>query len=182
MELPRSGRCSRGFIARRQRRRLLKLFGTLGWEAGYDYKRERSRSRPLYLAVTAGIARPPGPARDLGRDRRRVRARRCGSRSVRRASKAVVEIGVGGVIGDHALRPRSAARGGADLERRAQLDVVDRPSRRIRALAARDERQRHREIEDARRSRRRRWLRRLRNMARMMVCDVAPAFPARRRA
>jgi Arc/MetJ family transcription regulator len=31
------------FIARREQRRLLELFGKLEWDPGYDYKRERSR-------------------------------------------------------------------------------------------------------------------------------------------
>jgi len=31
------------FIARRSQARLLELFGTLDWNADYDYKRERSR-------------------------------------------------------------------------------------------------------------------------------------------
>ena len=31
------------FIARREQRGLLELFGKLEWEPGYDYKRERSR-------------------------------------------------------------------------------------------------------------------------------------------
>ena len=31
------------FVARRQQRKLLKLFGTLEWDRGYDYKKERSR-------------------------------------------------------------------------------------------------------------------------------------------
>ena len=31
------------FIARREQARLLDLFGTLEWNADYDYKRERSR-------------------------------------------------------------------------------------------------------------------------------------------
>jgi Arc/MetJ family transcription regulator len=34
----------REFIARREQRRLLELFGKLEWDAGFDYKRERSRS------------------------------------------------------------------------------------------------------------------------------------------
>jgi len=33
----------REFIARREQRRLLELFGTLDWTADYDYKAERSR-------------------------------------------------------------------------------------------------------------------------------------------
>lgn len=32
------------FIARREQRRLVELFGRLEWDAGYDYKRERSRA------------------------------------------------------------------------------------------------------------------------------------------
>ena len=32
------------FIARREQRRLLELFGKLEWDPGYDYKSERSRS------------------------------------------------------------------------------------------------------------------------------------------
>lgn len=32
------------FIARREQRRLVELFGSLEWDADYDYKRERSRS------------------------------------------------------------------------------------------------------------------------------------------
>ena len=31
------------FIARRQQRKLLKLFGMLDWDRGYDYKKERFR-------------------------------------------------------------------------------------------------------------------------------------------
>jgi len=31
------------FIARREQRRLLELFGRLDWSLGYDYKRQRSR-------------------------------------------------------------------------------------------------------------------------------------------
>jgi Arc/MetJ family transcription regulator len=31
------------FIARREQRRIVDLFGTLEWNSGYDYKRERSR-------------------------------------------------------------------------------------------------------------------------------------------
>jgi Arc/MetJ family transcription regulator len=33
----------REFIARREQKRLLELFAQLEWDAGYDYKRERSR-------------------------------------------------------------------------------------------------------------------------------------------
>ena len=31
------------FIARREQRRLVELFGSLDWDPGFDYKRERSR-------------------------------------------------------------------------------------------------------------------------------------------
>jgi Arc/MetJ family transcription regulator len=31
------------FIARREQARLLELFGSLEWDPGFDYKRERSR-------------------------------------------------------------------------------------------------------------------------------------------
>jgi len=31
------------FIARREQRRILELFGTLEWDEAYDYKKERSR-------------------------------------------------------------------------------------------------------------------------------------------
>ena len=31
------------FIARREQKRVLELFGALVWDPGYDYKRERSR-------------------------------------------------------------------------------------------------------------------------------------------
>ena len=31
------------FIARRAQKRILELFGSLEWDADYDYKRERSR-------------------------------------------------------------------------------------------------------------------------------------------
>lgn len=31
------------FIARREQRRILELFGKLEWDPAYDYKRERSR-------------------------------------------------------------------------------------------------------------------------------------------
>ena len=31
------------FIARREQKRMLELFGALEWDADYDYKRERSR-------------------------------------------------------------------------------------------------------------------------------------------
>jgi hypothetical protein len=32
------------FIARRQQKRVLELFGQLKWDADYDYKAERNRS------------------------------------------------------------------------------------------------------------------------------------------
>lgn len=32
------------FIARREQRRVVELFGTLDWDPEYDYKTERSRS------------------------------------------------------------------------------------------------------------------------------------------
>lgn len=32
------------FIARREQQRLVELFGSLEWDADYDYKSERSRS------------------------------------------------------------------------------------------------------------------------------------------
>lgn len=32
------------FIARREQRRLLELFGSLDWDPAYDYKRGRSRA------------------------------------------------------------------------------------------------------------------------------------------
>jgi hypothetical protein len=31
------------FISRREQRRVLELFGSLEWDEGYDYKKERSR-------------------------------------------------------------------------------------------------------------------------------------------
>jgi hypothetical protein len=31
------------FVARREQARILELFGTLEWDSGYDYKRERER-------------------------------------------------------------------------------------------------------------------------------------------
>ncbi len=31
------------FIARREQKRLLELFGNLEWDSGYDYKAERTR-------------------------------------------------------------------------------------------------------------------------------------------
>ena len=31
------------FIARREQRRILELFGTLDWDEEYDYKKERAR-------------------------------------------------------------------------------------------------------------------------------------------
>jgi len=34
------------FIARREQRKLLELFGTLDWDETYDYKKERSRDLP----------------------------------------------------------------------------------------------------------------------------------------
>jgi Arc/MetJ family transcription regulator len=34
----------REFIARRQQKRLLELFGSLDWRPDYDYKAERSRA------------------------------------------------------------------------------------------------------------------------------------------
>ena len=34
----------REFVARREQRKLLDLFGTLDWDDDYDYKRERTRS------------------------------------------------------------------------------------------------------------------------------------------
>jgi len=33
----------REFIARREQRRLIDLFGKVDWDTGYDYKAERSR-------------------------------------------------------------------------------------------------------------------------------------------
>ena len=33
----------REFIARREQKQLLDLFGKLDWQTGYDYKKERSR-------------------------------------------------------------------------------------------------------------------------------------------
>ncbi len=36
-------RALREFIARRGRKRLVDLFGRLGWDGDYDYKLERSR-------------------------------------------------------------------------------------------------------------------------------------------
>jgi hypothetical protein len=32
------------FIARREQRRIVELFGSLEWDTDFDYKRERSRS------------------------------------------------------------------------------------------------------------------------------------------
>ena len=32
------------FVARREQRRILELFGKLEWDPSYDYKRERSRA------------------------------------------------------------------------------------------------------------------------------------------
>ena len=34
----------REFVARREQRKLLDLFGTLDWDDDFDYKRERTRS------------------------------------------------------------------------------------------------------------------------------------------
>lgn len=34
----------REFIARREQKRILELFGSLDWDPDYDYKAERSRS------------------------------------------------------------------------------------------------------------------------------------------
>ncbi len=36
-------RALREFIARREQKRILDLFGTLEWDEGYDYKRGRER-------------------------------------------------------------------------------------------------------------------------------------------
>ena len=36
-------RALREFIARREQRRILELFGKLDWDAAYDYKAERAR-------------------------------------------------------------------------------------------------------------------------------------------
>jgi len=36
-------RALKEFIARRQQKRLLTLFGSLEWDPDYDYKKERSR-------------------------------------------------------------------------------------------------------------------------------------------
>ena len=36
-------RALREFVARREQERLLELFGKFDWDAGFDYKRERSR-------------------------------------------------------------------------------------------------------------------------------------------
>ena len=38
-------RSRRERVARRDRQRLLDLFGTLDWDDAYDYKRERTRQR-----------------------------------------------------------------------------------------------------------------------------------------
>lgn len=38
-------RSRRERVARRERQRLLDLFGTLDWDDVYDYKRERTRQR-----------------------------------------------------------------------------------------------------------------------------------------
>jgi hypothetical protein len=37
-------RALKEFVARREQRRLVDLFGRLEWDPGYDHKRERSRS------------------------------------------------------------------------------------------------------------------------------------------
>ena len=37
-------RALKEFVARREQRRLIDLFGRLEWDPGYDHKRERSRS------------------------------------------------------------------------------------------------------------------------------------------
>ena len=37
-------RALKEFVARREQRRLVELFGRLEWDPGYDHKRERSRS------------------------------------------------------------------------------------------------------------------------------------------
>ena len=37
-------RALREFIARREQKNLIDLFGSLEWDPGYDYKRERSRA------------------------------------------------------------------------------------------------------------------------------------------
>ena len=37
-------RALKEFIARRQQRKLIELFGALEWDAEYDYKAERKRS------------------------------------------------------------------------------------------------------------------------------------------
>ena len=34
----------REFVARREQRRILALFGALEWDSNFDYKRERTRS------------------------------------------------------------------------------------------------------------------------------------------
>lgn len=36
-------RALKEFIARREQRRILELFGTLDWDEEYDYKKERAR-------------------------------------------------------------------------------------------------------------------------------------------
>jgi len=36
------------FIARREQRKLLELFGTLDWDESYDYKKERSYGYTAY--------------------------------------------------------------------------------------------------------------------------------------
>jgi Arc/MetJ family transcription regulator len=36
-------RALKEFIARREQKKLLRLFGSLDWDPGYDYKAERSR-------------------------------------------------------------------------------------------------------------------------------------------
>lgn len=37
-------RALREFIARREQKKLIELFGSLEWDPAYDYKRERSRA------------------------------------------------------------------------------------------------------------------------------------------
>jgi len=37
-------RALKEFVARREQRRLVELFGRLEWDPGYDHKRDRSRS------------------------------------------------------------------------------------------------------------------------------------------
>jgi hypothetical protein len=45
------------FVARREQKRVSELFGKLEWDPNYDYKTERSQSRPCSSIPASGLSR-----------------------------------------------------------------------------------------------------------------------------